>query len=538
MLIIARLIVISFIVGEAAPQLYSIAQGTPDYLLKQSDDSFYYIGVAQHIVGNGISSFDGITRTNGYHPLWLTIVTAITFLTGGTGSAFFLALILLASVLAYLVFELFLLLGKELFHSSWITLPACIFVFIFTAAIMYSQMETTIAVPLYLYLLYNLARLGAMQDLHPKKVLLLGFLSSLLVLSRLDMAIFVGLLLLGWFLYRHGSILRKIRNVFLFCVGGALLPVYLIWNLFVFGNIFPVSMQAKELKAISGSDMNFFKGMVHSGHFYSGLFWICVPLSLIILLWHRKQFGANEGAKKQLQWFLILLTFVFPLLFYALVNYASDWIIFPWYLYALPMALFGAFMIIERYIITPRLSPTLQKVGQIGLFSAICIYVVARGVYYSSFDPARGKVIGGRAIYYHAEKVREFSDKHPGVYAMGNCAGLTAFIIQKPVIQLEGLAADTRMITHIKNQDSLNNVLAEYGVDYLITSTEGAIPQKNDCYIDTEPGHDEAGSHSCAMTGTFCTKPLIDVFTKDNNYHTYIFPVSKQAIAQIGHESW
>ncbi|HZV12045.1 MAG TPA: hypothetical protein VFA55_02435, partial [Candidatus Kapabacteria bacterium] len=61
MLIIARLLVIGFIAGEAVPQLYSIAHGTPDHLLKQSDDAYYYIGVAQHILSNGISSFDGIT---------------------------------------------------------------------------------------------------------------------------------------------------------------------------------------------------------------------------------------------------------------------------------------------------------------------------------------------------------------------------------------------------------------------------------------------------------------------------------------------
>jgi hypothetical protein len=292
-------------------------------------------------------------------------------------------------------------------------------------------------------------------------------------------------------------------------------------------------MQAKELKAASGTDMNFFKGMIHSGHLYSGLFWVCVPIATIILVWRRRAFIANDtNGKKQLQWFLILLTLVFPLFFYTLVNYVSDWIIFPWYLYALPMALLSAFMLIEQNLITPRFSPTLIKVAQYGLFSAMCLYVIARGIYYSSFDPSRGKMIGQRAIYYHAEKVREFSDKHPGVYAMGNCAGMTEFVIQKPVIQLEGLAADAQMITHIKNQDSLNGVLKEYGVDYLITSTEGTIEQKNGCYIDTEPGHDEAGSHSCAMTGIFCTSPLIDAYTKDNNYHTYIFPVSQKAITQ------
>jgi hypothetical protein len=35
-----------------------------------TDDAFYYFKIAQNIVeGKGIS-FDGITITNGFHPLW------------------------------------------------------------------------------------------------------------------------------------------------------------------------------------------------------------------------------------------------------------------------------------------------------------------------------------------------------------------------------------------------------------------------------------------------------------------------------------
>jgi hypothetical protein len=45
------------------------------------DDAFYYFGIARNIAeGNG-SSFDGINTTNGYHPLWMLVVTAV-FLVG------------------------------------------------------------------------------------------------------------------------------------------------------------------------------------------------------------------------------------------------------------------------------------------------------------------------------------------------------------------------------------------------------------------------------------------------------------------------
>ena len=40
------------------------------------DDAFYYFQIAYHMAGGEFSTFDGgITRTNGYHPLWLFLIT-------------------------------------------------------------------------------------------------------------------------------------------------------------------------------------------------------------------------------------------------------------------------------------------------------------------------------------------------------------------------------------------------------------------------------------------------------------------------------
>ena len=35
------------------------------------DDGFYYFKIAQHIAQGAGSSFDGVTTTTGYHPLWM-----------------------------------------------------------------------------------------------------------------------------------------------------------------------------------------------------------------------------------------------------------------------------------------------------------------------------------------------------------------------------------------------------------------------------------------------------------------------------------
>ena len=41
-----------------------------------TDDAFYYYQIAYHMAGGKFSTFDGgITRTNGYHPFWLLLIT-------------------------------------------------------------------------------------------------------------------------------------------------------------------------------------------------------------------------------------------------------------------------------------------------------------------------------------------------------------------------------------------------------------------------------------------------------------------------------
>ena len=39
------------------------------------DDAFYYYQVASRMAAGEFSTFDGVTRTNGYHPLWLFLIT-------------------------------------------------------------------------------------------------------------------------------------------------------------------------------------------------------------------------------------------------------------------------------------------------------------------------------------------------------------------------------------------------------------------------------------------------------------------------------
>ena len=85
-----------------------------------SDDSFYYFKIAQYMAEGEFSTFDGgITRTNGYHPVWLLLITPIYWLFDSVQALF-----------AIKVFEILLVAGgvalialaARLAHLPWVLL--------------------------------------------------------------------------------------------------------------------------------------------------------------------------------------------------------------------------------------------------------------------------------------------------------------------------------------------------------------------------------------------------------------------------------
>ena len=60
------------------------------------DDAYYYLQIAYNIAHGAGSTFDGITMTNGYQPLWMAIVVAIEFIFRFDKTLFVTAIVLVA----------------------------------------------------------------------------------------------------------------------------------------------------------------------------------------------------------------------------------------------------------------------------------------------------------------------------------------------------------------------------------------------------------------------------------------------------------
>src|SRR5512141_3247058 len=66
---------IILIVVVASISLYGVFADGQNFSRKwfMRDDAYYYFKVAQNISEGHGSTFDGINRTNGYHPLWMLV---------------------------------------------------------------------------------------------------------------------------------------------------------------------------------------------------------------------------------------------------------------------------------------------------------------------------------------------------------------------------------------------------------------------------------------------------------------------------------
>jgi hypothetical protein len=124
-----------------------------------------------------------------------------------------------------------------------------------------------------------------------------------------------------------------------------------------------------------------------------------------------------------------------------------------------------------------------------------------------------------------ALQLSQWAQLHPGRFAMGDRAGMVGYMLPMPLIQLEGLVADSDMIEFIERQASIQDVFTHYRVDYYIRTRKKATPPGvNGCYDAHEPINVN-GDRTLLLTGQICDKPVYQFLTTDGQ-ETSVFAVS------------
>jgi hypothetical protein len=212
------------------------------------DDAFYYFELARRIsLGQG-STFDGVNRTNGYHPLWLLILLTIARVMNlSRETVARVAMVLGVVMLGGAVFILRAVAGRLAPSNRWLALllPASALSF----ATIYG-MESSLAALMLSVLLWQIARSEASPGVRSGFVI--GLIAGGLVLSRLDSVVYVIALDLIWltrvWLTRGQEGWRASLHGWLSCIvaQAAVVTPYLAFNLFFFRHLLPITAVMKS----------------------------------------------------------------------------------------------------------------------------------------------------------------------------------------------------------------------------------------------------------------------------------------------------
>jgi hypothetical protein len=209
------------------------------------DDVYFYLHIADQIVTGHGSTFNGITPTNGYHPLWM-IPCILLRLVVSDRQRFVQAMFVVCAVLHVVaLFLLARLLGRTGIRQRW---PGLLLLGYYLAANPPgSEMHISLVL---LLLLLGQATAELQEATGPRALLLLGVYAGFAELARLDNVFLIGLIVLAVLSTRRTSF---VRDALLVGIPALIIVVpYLAWNRIDFGAFVPISGRVKATFAHPG----------------------------------------------------------------------------------------------------------------------------------------------------------------------------------------------------------------------------------------------------------------------------------------------
>jgi hypothetical protein len=332
-----------------------------------------------------------------------------------------------------------------------------------------------------------------------------GLVVSATVLSRLDTAIFMTLLFLG--IAIHPALRKKIRGKQIagLIVGTIPLFLYFLSNHIFFHTWLPVSGLAKQLKFGHYPSSPAWQTLFHKTHAQLlNVLVIVLAILLLPILFKRLT---------QIQFVLYSTLLVFPFLYIFVLSCVSDWKLWDWYFYSFRPALCVALIVFTLWRPTAQLMRNVYVTGFIAIFVFGYVAMIRR------------TSVGGNTMYQSATFISGFSTTHPGIYAMGDRAGMVSYLLPYPLVQTEGLVMDRNFLDLIKRRAPLREALDKYGVRYYISV---ATKPYSGCYQASEPY--EAGPESPHMAAEFCEQPIAS-FIDTDGLKTLIYEVGEPAFS-------
>ena len=465
-----------------------------DYL---SDDAYYYLRVAANIAHGAGSTFGNLVPTNGYHPLWQLVLVPVFWIVRAPDAAI-PAVFAISSVAWIACVALYRRIGQLCdaeaaflcggIYLCWL----CTFALPGGAGLVFLGMETTLAMPILLWLVQlSLSRAIFTAAPQPRHTLLtIGGVLTLLCLARLD-AVFIAAAYIGAFflMQQKRGLQAALRDGFVMGAPLALtLLTYMAANQILFGAAMPVSGAAKALGAPFANLNPLIASLWGASTLQArtiplGLVFIAAAATVLALAW-RKSGDTRADATRQQLVIVAGVTLAGALLHLVYLCVGSSWPIWAWYGYG--RALLGA-------IVVPLMLAVLwRRPIPAWLVTAAVIGILVLG---SGATIAKRLALGDNQSSYwvhadaDAEKLNALLPAN-AVVAMGDLAGSLGYRLQRPMVQTEGLVEGPEYLRRLRQLGGWQIYFAERGVtdiaaaDYQLLPCDDGAP---DCHVVVEP---------------------------------------------------
>jgi hypothetical protein len=197
-----------------------------------ADDYFYYLNVARHLAAGAGSTFDGLTITNGYQPLFLLMLAAVFRVGAGKGTGVHAGLLILAAASAASAWLAYRLLARHGRPWGGALAAGLLSLGVFFVLPALTGFETALALATSLYALDLWDRRAA-----PARV---GLALGLAFLARVDAVVLAGVL--GVLALRTSGWKRASQMAAAFAV---VVAPWVVWSTVRFGTPLPESGAVK-----------------------------------------------------------------------------------------------------------------------------------------------------------------------------------------------------------------------------------------------------------------------------------------------------
>ncbi len=463
---------------------------------------FNTLVISRNFLSYGFATFDGVTLTNDFSPLWTAFLALLSFIFPISSPSFFIAirfvLALGGALNLWLLNKLIKKLGYTLSSQSLffvLSFQLALYLYIATTGLEYAPLIPAL-------LLNALLGLIALKKLTFKSSFFYGLSFSLCVFLEFSaVCFFITTALVFYFQFDKKSPI-PIKDFFKFLppfiLGCLPFLAWLFYQKYTFGFIAPSRCMSwssvQEYAPWRIFSVLFFEPIRYFFSNFANLALISFSALLLGLVAHASFTWEKRIQTPKDTFFYTLIWFaLFCLTLMAGFSYLSlpEYLFYPLSVSA-PFALMFATNKIDTQIHEEE-KQTAQKAWVIlGFLLCIVATLIA---------------IKPRFLAYKdlARAVQTFTKDYEGVYAMGSGAGVSAYLSEKNFVRLDGLAQNKEMLEALHTQKTLDIPLKTFHVDYYIALNS---IKSQSCFSTREPLQNRFGGSNKGMNDWLCAEPL------------------------------